>query len=180
MTYKVPADRTAQRVAVWRKIKSLGAVYLQNGVCLLPKSDDHLRRLKLLENDITGMGGEAILLEAVSLDEAQQGKVVSRFNSERDQAYSEFLERCEGFEDEISRESAAGKFTYAELEENDEDLKKLRAWLAKIQVLDFCGASLAQTCVKKLKTCEARLEQFTKDVFDAQDENTPDDDVEPR
>ena len=49
LTYKVPADPATKRVALWRRLKSIGAIYLQNGVCLLPKTDDHVRRLKMLE-----------------------------------------------------------------------------------------------------------------------------------
>src|SRR3954468_7392740 len=56
LTYKVPPEPAAKRVALWRRLKGMGAVYLQNGVCQLPKTDDHVRRLKMLENDITEMG----------------------------------------------------------------------------------------------------------------------------
>lgn len=31
--------------------------YFQNGVCLLPKADDPVRRLKMLENDIAEIAG---------------------------------------------------------------------------------------------------------------------------
>ena len=48
----------------------MGGIYLQNGVCLLPKTDDHARRLKILENEATRMGGDAVLLETVALDRA--------------------------------------------------------------------------------------------------------------
>ncbi|SRR5258708_5792717 len=114
-------------MALWRKLKSLGAVYLQNGVCLLPNRPDHMRQLKILEHEITEMSGEAVLLEAAPLDPGQRTRVVERFRADRDSQYRELIERCDGFEAEIARETAAGKLTYAELEENDEDLKKLKA-----------------------------------------------------
>ena len=79
LTYKVPAEPASKRVALWRRLKGMGAVYLQNGVCLLPKTDDHVRRLKMLENDITEMGGDAVILETVALDRGQEDKVVARF-----------------------------------------------------------------------------------------------------
>ncbi len=173
LIYKVPSELSAKRVALWRKLKALGAVYLQNGVCLLPKSDEHQRALKILENDIAKMKGEAVLLETTALEPVQEEKVVTRFNADRDEAYAEFLERCDGFEQEIERESAGGKFTYAELEENDEDLKKLRIWFEKIQKLDFYGASLAGKAEKRLKACGKLLDSFAKEVFDAQAENKP-------
>ena len=173
LAYKVPPEPAKKRIALWRKIKSLGAVYLQNGVCLLPKTDDHMRRLKIVENEISEMDGEAVLLETVGLDRAQEEKLLARFNADRNEAYQEFLERCAGFEAEIARESAAGKFTFAELEENDEDLKKLASWLEKISKLDFHGASLARESNQRLAQCEALLDAFAQQVFEAQDENRP-------
>jgi hypothetical protein len=173
LTYKVPPEPARKRIALWRKIKGLGAVYLQNGICLLPKTDDHVRRLKMITNEIAEMAGEAVLLETVGLDRAQEQKLIARFNIDRDEAYQEFLEQCAGFEAEIARESAAGKFTYAELEENDEDLKKLRTWLDKIRELDFHGASLGKEAVRRLAQCETLLDAYAEQVFDAQDENRP-------
>ncbi len=102
MTYKVPPEPATKRVALWRRLKGMGAVYLQNGVCLLPKTDDHVRRLKMMENDIAGMEGECVILETIALDRAQEDKVVARFKADRDAEYREFLGRCAGFEEEIA------------------------------------------------------------------------------
>jgi hypothetical protein len=173
LAYKVPPEPASKRIALWRRIKSLGAVYLQAGVCLLPKTDDHVRRLKMIENEIAGMEGEAILLEATGLDRAQEEKLLARFDADRNEAYQEFLERCDAFEAEIKRESAAGKFTFAELEENDEDLKKLASWHEKISKLDFHGASLAARAKERLTQCEALLDTFAQQVFEAHEENRP-------
>lgn len=172
LTYKVPPEPAAKRIALWRKLKGLGAVYLQNGVCLLPKTEDHVRRLKMLENDIGEIGGEAVILETVALDRAQEEKVVARFKADRDEQYREFLGRCADFEAEIAKEIAIDKFTYAELEEEDIDLRKLQGWLEKIRKLDFYGASLAEEASARLRGCEQLLDAYARRVFDAQDENT--------
>ncbi len=171
LTYKIPPEPAAPRMAVWRKLKALGAVYLQNGVCVLPKSDDHLRQLKLIENDIAEAGGEAVLLETAALDRAQQDKVVARFKSDRDEAYTEFLTKCDDFEAEIAKETKAKKFGYAELEENDIDLKKLKIWFERISKLDFYKADGRAAAAERLKACEALLDGFAKRVFDAHEEN---------
>ncbi|WP_349509550.1 Chromate resistance protein ChrB [Afipia sp. 1NLS2] len=171
MTYKVPAEPGARRVALWRRLKGMGAVYLQNGVCLLPKTDAHVRQLKMIENEVAEMGGEAVILKTVALDKGQGEKVVDRFNADRDDQYREFLGRCVGFEKEIAKEFSINKFTYAELEEEDADLKKLQGWFEKIRRLDFYGAPLASEAEKKLKDCEVLLESYAQRVFDAQEEN---------
>jgi hypothetical protein len=171
LVYKVPAEPAAKRVALWRRLKGLGTVYLQNGVCLLPKTDDHTRRLKMLENDIAEMGGEAVILETVALDRLQQDKVVARFKADRDDAYREFIDKCDDFEAEIAKETAAQHFTYNELEENDVELKKLQGWLERIIKLDFYGGGLAAEAAERLKTCESLLDAYARRVFDAHDEN---------
>jgi len=171
LTYKVPPEPATKRIAMWRRLKGMGAIYLQNGVCLLPKTDDHVRRIKMLENEVSGMGGESVILETVALDRAQEDKVVARFKADRDEQYREFLGRCADFEKEIAKEIAINKFTYAELEEEDTDLKKLQGWLEKIKKLDFYGATLAEEAAERLRTCEALLDSYAQRVFDAHDEN---------
>ncbi|QKE40010.1 MAG: chromate resistance protein ChrB [Ferrovum myxofaciens] len=171
LTYKVPPEPAKKRIALWRRLKGMGAVYLQNGVCLLPKTDDHTRRLKMIENEISEMAGESVILETIALDQAQENKVVGRFKADRDEEYVEFLDKCKDFEAEIAKETAASHFTYAELEENDVDLKKLQSWLGKIRKLDFYGATLAAEADQRLQTCEALLDTYAQRVFEAHDEN---------
>lgn len=171
LTYKVPPEPAAKRVALWRRLKGMGAVYLQNGVCLLPKTDDHVRGLKMIENGVSEMAGESVILETVALDRFQEEKVIARFKADRDEAYREFIDKCGNFEAEIAKERAADHFTYAELEENDVDLKKLQGWFEKIRKLDFYGATLSAEAEERLRACEVLLDAYAQQVFDAHDEN---------
>ena len=171
LTYRIPTEPSARRIAVWRRLKGMGAVYLQNGVCLLPQTDDHVRRLKMLENDILEAKGESVLLQAVALDKTQEEKVIARFRADRDEAYVEFIDKCDDFEREVAKEIAASHYTYAELEENDVDLKKLRGWIGKIEKLDFYGGERAQEARARLSGCEAVLDDYARRVFDAHDGN---------
>ena len=93
------------------------------------------------------------------------------FKADRDEQYREFLGRCAGFEAEIAKEFAINKFTYAELEEEDTDLKKLQGWLEKIKKLDFYGAKLAVEAGERLSACETLLDSYARRVFEAHDEN---------
>lgn len=171
LTYKIPPEPAAKRMSVWRRLKGMGAVYLQSGVCLLPKTDDHVRRLKMIENDIGEAKGECVILETVALDRGQEEKVIARFKADRDEAYEEFIDKCDDFEREVAKEVTTNHFTYAELEENDVDLKKLQGWLVKIRKLDFYGGARAAEAEVRLKGCEAFLDDYARRVFDAHDEN---------
>src|SRR3546814_18387186 len=89
----------------------------------------------------------------------------------RDDAYEEFIDKCDDFEREVAKEVDASHFTYAELEENDVDLKKLQGWLTKIRKLDFYGAARAAEAEERLKGCEAVLDAYAKQVFEEPEEN---------
>jgi hypothetical protein len=131
LVYKVPAEPTRLRAGVWRKIKGMGAIYLQNSVAALPQSTSAERSLRMLRNEITEMAGSAYLLEAQVLSGGAE--IEHAFNATRDDEYEEIVDRCQDFLGQIEKEYKAEHFTYAELEENDEDLVKLRNWFAKVQ-----------------------------------------------
>ncbi|QND69162.1 chromate resistance protein ChrB (plasmid) [Mesorhizobium loti] len=169
LTYKVPPEPARKRIAVWRKLKGMGAVYMQGGVCLLPKSDDHLRRLKMLENEIAEMDGEAVLMTTTGLDPREEDKIVRRFNADRDEEYKELISKCEAFEKEIAEETRVKHFTYAELEENEQESAKFKTWFAKIGKNDFYAAPLAQVAQDWLTKCEGILDAYAHNVFAAQE-----------
>jgi len=166
MTYKVPAEPSKLRVGIWRRIRSLGAVYLQNSVCVLPTSADHQRQLRMVQSDIEQGGGEAVIFETTALDAKQEELVVARFKHDRDQDYEEFLDKCADYKREVDKEVQADHYTFAELKENDEDLKKLRGWLEKIKALDFYGAPARAAAEEQLAECEALLEAYAAEVFE--------------
>lgn len=165
LSYKIPPEPAKARVAVWRKIKACGAVYLQSSVCVIPNNAEHQRILRMLQNDIVTNAGEAFVLEAVGLDDHQEQLLTQRFNQDRDEEYEEFLDKCNDFEKEIAKETAEEHFTYAELQENEEDLKKLKNWLEKIRKLDFCNAPKGEDAAKRLSFCEQLLDEYANTVF---------------
>jgi hypothetical protein len=172
MAYKVPAEPTRTRVGIWRWIKSLGAVYLQSSVCVLPRTSEHERQLKLLQNKIVEAGGVADVLETAAMDGQQEAAIVQRFRRDRAAEYGEFLAKCNDYLGEIKRETQKRHFTFAELQENDEDLKKLKGWLDKIKALDFYGAPVAAEADKRLQDCAAALDDFAARVFDIEQQHS--------
>lgn len=166
LTYKVPPEPSKVRVAIWRRIRGLGAVYIQNGICVLPTTTEHQRQFRMVQSDIEQAGGEAVIFETAAMDDKQEGLVVTRFKHDRDQDYEEFLDKCADYKRDVDKEVQSDHFTYAELKENDEDLKKLRGWLDKIKALDFYGAPARVMAEQQLAECEAVLEAYAQEVFE--------------
>ncbi|HEU5102958.1 MAG TPA: Chromate resistance protein ChrB [Roseiflexaceae bacterium] len=66
--------------------------------------------------------------------------LVQRFQQQADVEYQELLGRCHDFQAELAAERAKGNLTFAELDENETELTKLRSWLAKIGERDWFDA----------------------------------------
>lgn len=129
------------RVAAWRKLRSLGAVYLQQSVCLLPASETLTRQVRRLLARIHSDGGTGQLLTITIDDPGEQAQLIRQFNAARDLEYAEVLDRTPAMLAEIEAETARGRATYAEVEESEADLHRFQTWLAKITARDYFDAS---------------------------------------
>ena len=163
LIYRVPPEPTRLRSTVWRRIKSLGAIYLQNSVAALPASPANERSLRKLRREILDMSGTAILLSAAAL--AGDAEVRAAFLAARNDEYEEIVDKCEDFLRQVQKEYDENHFTYAELEENEEDLVKLKNWLAKIVERDAFGANGRPATERALESCEQSLEAYAARVY---------------
>lgn len=163
LIYRIPSEPTRLRAAVWRRLKGLGAVYLQNSVAALPSGSGSERALRKLRREILEMGGTAQLLAGQALAGAPD--ILAVFQAARDDEYEEIVDKCQDFHGQLQKEYDAGHFTYAELEENEEDLVKLRNWLAKITERDVFGAPRRAATLEALASCEQALEDYAARVY---------------
>ena len=167
LIYRIPSEPSRLRAGVWRKLKALGAIYLQNSAAALPAGPVAERALRTLRREIQEMGGTAHLLDASAVVGATD--LTSAYNAARDEEYEEIEDRCRDFHAEIEKETTEEHFTYAELEENDEDLGKLRGWLEKVEARDVLGARGQKSARESIMSCETALAGFAERVYAVED-----------
>ena len=167
LIYKIPPEPSRLRAAVWRRLKAAGAIYLQNGVAALPASATNERVLRGIVHEVVGMGGAAHLVRGAVLGD--EAALMAAFAEARDAEYREVLGRCCDFHAELDKERAAANLTFAELEENEEDLAKLEAWLGKIRGRDPFEAPLRAEAERAVAACREDLEVFAASVYAAVD-----------
>jgi ChrB-like protein len=158
---QLPAHPSSARVQLWRRLRAAGAVSLQNGVWAIPARETHERLLRDQLAQVERQGGTGLLFQAQALGH----DLVTRFHDERDQEYAEVCERSQALRDELAREAQAGKETFAELEENEQELAKLERWLAQIQARDFFGAPAATRAAQEIAACRVDLAAFAAAVY---------------
>ena len=91
MTYKIPRQPTAGRVYVWRKMKQLGAVAVQDAVWVLPATARTQEQFQWLATEITELGGEATFWLADMLYEGCDPSLRQQFEIPVAKAYREIL-----------------------------------------------------------------------------------------
>ncbi len=95
LIYRLPREPSRYRVAVWRQLKVLGALYLQDGVVLLPEDAVTREQLEWLQLRVREAGGEATLWEAQPNTSAEGRELVEAFRSSREEAYRALIAGAE-------------------------------------------------------------------------------------
>ncbi|MGE5630623.1 MAG: Chromate resistance protein ChrB [Caulobacteraceae bacterium] len=165
INYNLPSEPSRLRVAAWRNLKKLGAINIQQSMWALPYNDDNYSALQGISQDIESSNGEVLLMQCEFLSQKHEQKVISYFNNMRDEEYKEFVDECEDYLKELEKEIAIEKFTFAELEEEEEELEKLIAWHAKIGLRDIFHSSESGSAKEKLDQIRLAFENYSDMVF---------------
>ena len=94
LIYRLPREPSRPRVAVWRKLKALGALYLQDGVVVLPEDAITREQLEWLQLQMKEADGEATLWEAQPNTSGEDTELVEAFRSAREEAYKVIITKA--------------------------------------------------------------------------------------
>jgi hypothetical protein len=170
LVYRMPAKPTAARVAVWRSLKKIGSIYLQQSVCVFPDSASLRKELAPILRRITDATGEFHLLPLRGLNAAESAKLIQQFQEQTANHYQEIIENCEvNFTKEIEFETFRENFTYEEAEEIRTEFEKIGAWYERVLRRDWFGAPNQGEAKSWLVRCEKLLEEFEARVFEKQE-----------
>lgn len=129
LVYRIPREPTAHRVYVWRKLKQLGAVALQDAVWALPKTVRTQEQFQWLSAEITELEGEATLWEAEQLYATAPDSLLRTFIEPVEAEYREIL---------------------AALKKKDRDLSALSKRFQEAQTRDYFGSAVGLKTREKL------------------------------
>ncbi len=162
---KLAAEPSRHRVAVWRELRKIGALSLGQGIWAVPDvpvfADGIARALALTEQ----AGGQAVTLNASGRGPQDAARLQALFTAARSADWAELLADCGKFEEELAKEIRIGKFTLAELKEEEQSLERLRRRHRDLTARDVFGAPEAAKAGDRLKQCTAACEDYAERVF---------------
>lgn len=123
LVYKIPREPSAGRVHIWRKLKQLGAIALQDAAWVLPQTSRTKEQLQWLAAEVTELGGEAILFDADQLYASNSDSLKKQFCDLVDTEYREIL---------------------AALKKKDLDLTVLSKRFQSVQLRDYFNSELGR------------------------------------
>lgn len=135
LTYKIPREPTAGRVFVWRKLKQLAAIAIQDAIWVLPKTTRTEEQFQWLATEISELGGAAILWEADQLYATDAVGLEKQFN---EPLIAEYKSIC------------------AALKKKNCDLDALSKRFVEAQKLDYFALELGKQARDKLLTVGGR------------------------
>jgi hypothetical protein len=177
LVYRVPSEPSSNRVSVWRDLKRAGALYLQQCVCIVPRHAKLRDELAAVREKIARFDGSSNLFELPDLPPEENEALVAGFRDLVATQYAEIVEECETkFVKEVEFEHFRQNYTYAEAEEIEQDLDKIRRWFTRVQEHDWFGAPGRDEVAAWIDRCTELLDGFYAEVHTraAGDANGPD------
>lgn len=162
LIYTLPSQPTRKRAYVWRELKKAGAVYLRDGVALLPRLPHLEEQIRLVAERIEEYEGTVDLLPSPQFSEARSRALVARFQEERLEEYRELYHACVRFLRDVLNQVDADDFGFPDVDNLDSELGRLRRWHEQIEARDYFGTPESNRVREILAKCEAAFERFTQ------------------
>jgi Protein ChrB, N-terminal len=142
----------------------MGGLYIGPSVCLLPSGVADDARLEEIGRRVRAARGTFDALDIEAFGAEAEASLRERFNDARATEYAEIVERAEALVEEMDREASDGKFTFAEVEENEDGATKIRQWHRRVSARDLFECEARPRAESAIKRAEEHLARFTEEA----------------
>jgi hypothetical protein len=124
LLFSLPTNRNTERVAVWRRLKKMGAVQIKTSTYLLPDEPAQYEQFQWLAKQIRDYGGDSTLIRAQEIEGLTRERVISLFNAARDKEYVDLKKALQSFV--LRRRKSDAEFAATQLERLTKQFRELR------------------------------------------------------
>lgn len=156
---RLPATHSAERVAIWRKLKKSGAIQIQTSTYILPDDPPRYETFQWLTQHIRDTGGDATLVRVKEIEGLSNERLIGLFNAARAKEYASLHEMLRPLMARSTRTS-----------NSDGKLDRIRKQFREIRETDFFDSPKAKDLgmiLRKLEETQPRSK--TQPKFDRRD-----------
>jgi hypothetical protein len=88
LVYRLPREPSTPRIALWRRLRRLGAAQLSDGVAVLPLTPETRERLEWLADEVEAAGGRATIWLGQPSTAAEDRELQARMREATDEDYA--------------------------------------------------------------------------------------------
>jgi len=158
LLYSLPTNRNTERVAVWRRLKKMGAVQIKTSTYLLPDEPAQYEQFQWLAQQIRDYGGDSTLVRARDIEGLTRENIIAMFNDARAKDYAELRKSLQNFI--ARRKKVDAELAAAELERLTRQFRGIRA-------IDFFDSARGHDVAMLLRRAEGRSRTRQLAVLDA-------------
>ena len=162
---KVPAEPARYRMALWRELRRSGALPLGQAAWAVPDLPAVRPLLDRLTELVGPANGSLLVLTATGYADFDAARLEQLYAESRAAEWTEFVADCGKYLAELDKEERIGKFTLAELEEEEQSLDRLRRWYRELRGRDLLGIPATVDAATELKRCEQRFDGYAEQVY---------------
>jgi hypothetical protein len=93
LVHRVPREPSSPRIAIWRRLRSLGVAQLGDGICALPEDARTREQLEWVADQVLEAGGTALLVRGETLSSGDERQLVGLMSTARGAEYAELSDR---------------------------------------------------------------------------------------
>ena len=157
LIHQLPPQPAYQRVKIWRRLQSLGAVAVKKSVYALPMSDDSLEDFLWTAKEVEAAGGEALVCGAQLLQGTTDEQLRVLFDAARAEDYEGLVAEARVLHKQLSKRKVAP----AQASTAAGAVRRLRKRFNEIADIDFFGANGREAADGLLRDVGGRLEALT-------------------
>jgi hypothetical protein len=165
ITYRVPSEPSALRVATWRALKQLGAVKLGDGHYFLPDIPRCAAAVDELTTRIKSGGGSAMTFKATGLNEADDRGLLEAFLEARADEFMQVVKSASRLIEHVAREEAGDDYRFAEVDALEEELEKVRRQFQRAVDRDYLNSDARDRAASAVSDATQRLGNYVDDAF---------------
>jgi len=158
LLFSLPTNRNTERVAVWRRLKKIGAVQIKTSTYLLPDEPAQYEQFQWLAQQIRDYGGDSTLVRAQEIEGVTRDKVVTMFNEARAKDYGVLRKSLQTLivrRKKLDAEEAAGQ------------LERLTRQFREVREVDFFDSAGGHDIAMLLRRAAGPKRTRQLDVLDA-------------
>jgi hypothetical protein len=158
LLFSLPTNRNTERVAVWRRLKRMGAVQIKTSTYLLPDEPAQYEQFQWLAQQIRDYGGDSTLVRAQEIEGLTKEKVVAIFNDARAKDYAQLRNTLQRF---ITRRKTI------DAEEAAAELERLTRQFRELREIDFFDSARGHDVAMLLRRAAGPKRMRRLEVLDA-------------